>query len=56
MLNNSNFTQLSVFQNASNSGQNQQNSQEEREKLIYKTNPKLSTSSDGVYRSKVKIV
>lgn len=56
MLNNSNFTQLSVFQNASNSGSQPQNSQEEREKLIYKTNPKLSTSSDGVYRSKVKIV
>nr|DAS52974.1 MAG TPA: hypothetical protein [Caudoviricetes sp.] len=54
MLQTHNFTQLSVFNNQNGSQENGE--QRNPDEFLYKTNPKQSTSADGVYRSKVRIV
>ena len=46
---------LSIFEQEKNENQNSNNNQN-HEDLIYKTHPRDAKSSDGVYRSKIRIV
>ena len=56
MLQTHNFTQLSVFENGNSQNNNNNGEQRNPDEFLYKTNPKQSTSADGVYRSKVRII